>query len=93
MYKTKTKDSILPEANPTEVPLSTSQQTNQPPEEESNSSQVSEFQNYHVTELESSTGQLPYNQWNQLLSHRKLCRLLLHQHHKNICQNSKKEHN
>ena len=37
--------SILPESNPTEVPLNTSQEINQPQEEDSNPSQVS------VTEL------------------------------------------
>ena len=42
IYKTKTKeDSILPEPNPTEVPLNTSQETNQPQEEDSNPSQAS----------------------------------------------------
>ena len=42
VYETKTKeDSILPEPNPTEVPLNTSQETNQPQEEDSNPSQAS----------------------------------------------------
>ena len=41
IYETKTKeDKILPEPNPTEAPLTTSQETNQPQEEDSNSSQV-----------------------------------------------------
>ena len=42
IYETTTKeDSILPEPNPTEVPLNTSQETNQPQEEDSNPSQAS----------------------------------------------------
>ena len=42
IYKTTTQeDSILPEPNPTEVPLNTSQETNQPQEEDSNPSQAS----------------------------------------------------
>ena len=42
IYETKTKeDSILPELNSTEVPLNTSQETNQPQEEDSNPSQAS----------------------------------------------------
>ena len=42
IYETKTKkDSILPEPNPTEVPLNTSQETNQPQEEDSDPSQAS----------------------------------------------------
>ena len=42
IYETKTKeDSILPEPNPTEVPLNTSQETNQSQEEDSNPSQAS----------------------------------------------------
>ena len=42
IYKTTTQeDSILPEPNPSEVPLNTPQETNQPQEEDSNSSQAS----------------------------------------------------
>ena len=42
IYKTKTtEDSFLPEPNPTEVPLNTSQETNRPQEEDSNPSQAS----------------------------------------------------
>ena len=42
IYKTQTKeDSILPELNPTEVPLNTSQETNLPQEKDSNPSQAS----------------------------------------------------
>ena len=42
IYETTTQeDSILPEPNPTEVPLNTSQETNQPQEEDSNPSQAS----------------------------------------------------
>ena len=66
IYKTKTKeDTLLPEVNPTEVPLNASQETNQPQEEDSNLSQASQ-QNCLLTELELPTGQLPYNQGNQL---------------------------
>ena len=66
IYKTKTKeDTLLPEVNPTEVPLNASQETNQPQEEDSNLSQASQ-QSCLLTELELPTGQLPYNQGNQL---------------------------
>ena len=42
IYETKTKeDNILPKPNPAEVPLNTSQETNQPQEEDSNLSQAS----------------------------------------------------
>ena len=42
IYETATQEnSILPEPHPTEVPLNTSQETNQPQEEDSNLSQVS----------------------------------------------------
>ena len=42
IYKTKPKeDSILPEPNPNEIPLNTSQETNQPQEEDSHPSQAS----------------------------------------------------
>ena len=42
IYETKTKeDSILSEPNPTDVPLTTSQETNQPQEENNNPSQAS----------------------------------------------------
>ena len=42
IYETTTQeDSILPEPNPTEVPLNTSQETNQPQEEDNNLSQAS----------------------------------------------------
>ena len=42
IYETTTKeDSILPMSNPTAVPLNTSQETNQPQEEDSNPSQAS----------------------------------------------------
>ena len=42
IYKTTTQeDSILPDPNPIEVPLNTSQETNQPQEEDNNPSQAS----------------------------------------------------
>ena len=42
IYETTTKeDSILPESNPTAVPLNTSEETNRPQEEDSNPSQAS----------------------------------------------------
>ena len=41
IYETTQEDSILPEQNPTEVPLNTSQETNQPQEKDSNPSHAS----------------------------------------------------
>ena len=41
IYKTRTKEDItLPEPNPTEIPLNTSQKTNPPQEEDNNPSQA-----------------------------------------------------
>ena len=66
IYKTQTKeDRKLPEPNPTEVPLNTSQETNQPQEENSKLHKLLQ-QKWFMTELELPTGQLPYNRWNQL---------------------------
>ena len=61
VYEAPTQEnSILPESNPTEVPLNTSQQINQPQEGDSNPSQLLQ-QNCFMTGQQLQKGQLPYN--------------------------------
>ena len=62
---TTQEDSILLESNPTEVHLNTSQQIDQPQEEDSNPSQASLAELFYDT-MTTTKRPLPYNQWNQL---------------------------